>query len=152
MAEKKNMDKNELQEFINVNISDLNQNRFDYLNKLKLTDILKRENIYLYKAKNIQTSEGLIKTLINSDLMSHEENILVEFWGKLAIFASQVGIYSIDLEIIDNKIRYSEDFNKEYSKVINKFNREFLNTYFLEDGSIDWIKILKLNSENKLSI
>ncbi|MCL1858720.1 MAG: hypothetical protein FWF92_05750 [Oscillospiraceae bacterium] len=146
------MDKNELQEFINVNISDLNQNRFDYLNKLKLTDILKRENIYLYKAKNIQTSEGLIKTLINSDLMSHEENILVEFWGKLAIFASQVGIYSIDLEIIDNKIRYSEDFNKEYSKVINKFNREFLNTYFLEDGSIDWIKILKLNSENKLSI
>jgi len=46
----------------------------------------------------------------------------------------------------------NEDFNIEYAKVINKFSREFLNTYFLEDGSIDWIKIVKLNSGNKSKI
>jgi len=46
----------------------------------------------------------------------------------------------------------NEDFNIEYAKVINKFSREFLNTYFLEDGSIDWVKIVMLNSENKSKI
>ena len=46
----------------------------------------------------------------------------------------------------------NEYFGIEYAKMINKFSREFLNTYFLEDGSIDWIKIVKLNSENKSNI
>jgi len=85
------------------------------LNKLKLTDVLKRKNIYLYKAKNIQTSEELIKAITDAYLSSQEETIFGEFLEKLAIFVSQEsmngfksGIEGIDLEIIDDKskIRY----------------------------------------------
>jgi len=245
------MDKNKLYEFINDNISNFHKNRLNSLNKLKLTDVLKRKNIYLYKAKNTQTSEELIRSVTDAYLSSQEETIFGEFLEKLAVFVSQEcrngfksGIEGIDLEIIDdkNKIRYiisiksgpnwgnssqikkmtdyfakakktlktqntyvnimavngccygkdnqqyksggdyyklcgqafwqflsreedfylsiieplgfkakekNENFNEEYAKVINKFSREFLNTYFLEDGSIDWVKIVKLNSENK---
>jgi len=224
------------------------------LNKLRLTDVLKRKNLYLYKAKNIKTSDELIKSITDAYLSSQEETIFGEFLEKLAIYVSQEfrngfksGIEGIDLEIINDNTRYivsiksgpnwgnssqikkmtdyfskakkilktqnslnltqiiaingccygkdnqpykskgdyyklcgqafwefisgeedfylsiieplgykakekNEDFNIEYAKVINKFNREFLNTYFLEDGSIDWVKIVKLNSGNKLKI
>ena len=104
---------NKLHEFINVNISDFHQNRLNSLNKLKLVDVLKRKNIYLYKAKNIQTSEELIKSVTDAYLSSQEETIFGEFLEKLAIFVSQEcksgfksGIEGIDLEIIENKIRY----------------------------------------------
>ena len=182
------MDVSKLNEFINTNIAIFHQNRLNSLNKLKLTDILKRKNVYLYKAKNIHTSEELIKAITDAYLSSQEETIFGEFLEKLAIFAAEEsrsgfksGIEGIDLEIIDNNVRYivsiksgpnwgnrsqikkmidyfskakrvfktQNPLNKEYAKVINKFSREFLNTYFAEDGSIDWIKILKLNSENK---
>ena len=243
------MDKNKLYEFINDNISNFHKNRLNSLNKLKLTDVLKRKNIYLYKAKNTQTSEELIRSVTDAYLSSQEETIFGEFLEKLAIYVSQEckngfksGIEGIDLEIIDDKVRYivsiksgpnwgnssqikkmtdyfakakktlktqntyvnimavngccygkdnqqyksggdyyklcgqafwqflsreedfylsiieplgykakekNENFNAGYAKVINKFSREFLNTYFLEDGSIDWVKIVKLNSENK---
>jgi len=246
------MDKNKLYDFININISGFHQNRINALNKLKLTDILKRKNLYLYKAKNIQTSEELIKAVTDAYLSSQEETIFGEFLEKLAVFVSQEckngfksGTEGIDLEIIDDNTRYivsiksgpnwgnssqikkmsdyfakakkilktqnsrvniiavngccygkdnqqyksagdyyklcgqafwefisgeedfyisiieplgykakekNEDFNTEYIKVINKFTREFLNTYFLEDGSIDWLKIVKFNSENKLKL
>ena len=224
------------------------------MNKLRLTDVLKRKNLYLYKAKNIKTSDELIKSITDAYLSSQEETIFGEFLEKLAIYVSQEfrngfksGIEGIDLEIINDNTRYivsiksgpnwgnssqikkmtdyfskakkilktqnslnltqiiaingccygkdnqpykskgdyyklcgqafwefisgeedfylsiieplgykakekNEDFNIEYAKVINKFNREFLNTYFLEDGSIDWVKIVKLNSGNKLKI
>jgi len=242
---------NKLSEFINANISHFHQNRLNSLNKLKLTNILKRKNLYLYKAKNIQTCEELIRAITDAYLSSQEETIFGEFLEKLAVFVTgenrngfKSGIEGIDLEIIEDNVRYiisvksgpnwgnssqikkmtdyfskakkifrtqnplaniiavngccygkdnkpyksagdyyklcgqdfwrfisgeedfylsiikplgykakqrNEDFDREYAKVINKFSLEFLNTYFLEDGSIDWIKILKLNSESNES-
>ncbi|MCL2095997.1 MAG: hypothetical protein FWH10_03745, partial [Oscillospiraceae bacterium] len=82
------MDKNKLYEFINDNIFDFHQNRLDSLNKLKLTDVLKRKNLYLYKAKNIQTSEELIKSVTDAYLSSQEETIFGEFLEKLAVFVA----------------------------------------------------------------
>jgi hypothetical protein len=248
------MDMNKFNGFINDSISNFHQSRLNSLNKLKLTNVLKRKNLYLYKAKNIQTSEELIKSITDAYLSSQEETIFGEFLERLAIFVAQEvkdgfksGIEGIDLEIIDDEIRYiisiksgpnwgnssqikkmsdyfskakkilktqnssnlkqiiaingccygkdnqtykstgdyyklcgqafwnfisgkenfylsiieplgykakekNEDFNIEYAKLINKFSREFLNTYFLDDGSIDWVKIVKLNSESKAKI
>jgi D-alanine-D-alanine ligase-like ATP-grasp enzyme len=84
-----NTDKNKLYEFINDNISNFHQSRINSLNKLKLIDILKRKNIYLYKAKNIQSSEELIKAITDAYLSSQEETIFGEFLEKLAIFIAQ---------------------------------------------------------------
>jgi len=242
----------DINKFINENISNFHDSRLNSLNKLKLESVLKRKNIYLYRAKNIQTCEELIRSITDAYLSSQEETIFGEFLEKLAVFVAgenrggfKSGIEGIDLEIIDDNARYiisiksgpnwgnssqikkmadyfakakkifktqnalaniiavngccygksnnayksagdyyklcgqdfwgfisgekdfyleiveplgykakkrNEDFNKEYSKVINKFSREFLNTYSLPDGSIDWIKILKLNSEGNCNI
>lgn len=42
----------------------------------------------------------------------------------------------------------NEAFNDEYSKLINKLTKSFMDEYCLSDGSIDWEKIVKLNSKS----
>lgn len=45
----------------------------------------------------------------------------------------------------DYPIRHRPDFQKEWSKAVNRFTKEFLE-HFDNDGEIDWDKIAKLNS------
>ncbi|MBQ9773753.1 MAG: cytosolic protein [Clostridia bacterium] len=45
----------------------------------------------------------------------------------------------------------NDDFYKEYSKVLNQFTRTFSIDFCKEDGSIDWEKIVKLNSQMKIT-
>ena len=40
----------------------------------------------------------------------------------------------------------TEEFNEAYSNVLNRFTREFMDHFCLEDGSIDWNKLVKHNS------
>ena len=239
------MEKTVLETFINNNIDEFHKNRIVSLSKLKLDNILRRKNPYLFKAKNIQTSGDLVKTIVDAFLSSQEETIFGEFLEKLAIYVCndsmgglKSGIEGIDLEIDRNNIRYiisiksgpnwgnssqikkmkdnfakakkilrtqnaeqnviaingccygkdnkpdkgdyfkycgqkfwsfitgddnfyieiieplgykakqrNDDFYEEYSKVVNKFTKTFSNVYCLEDGTINWEKIVRLNSQ-----
>jgi hypothetical protein len=40
----------------------------------------------------------------------------------------------------------NDDFIISYSKMINKFTKEFADTFCLTDGSIDWDKLVRFNS------
>ncbi len=40
----------------------------------------------------------------------------------------------------------NDDFIKSYSQMINKFTKEFTNDFCKDDGSIDWEKLVRLNS------
>ena len=42
--------------------------------------------------------------------------------------------------------KYIEDFDTAYQKAANKLVREFTNEFCLDDGSIDWEKLVKFNS------
>ncbi len=111
--EKKIMNNEVLVDFINEHISEFHENRLKALSKLKLKDVLKRKNPYLFKAKNIQTTGELVKTIVDAYLSSQEETIFGEFLEKLAIFVCNAtmggyksGIEGIDLEIDKNNTRY----------------------------------------------
>lgn len=41
----------------------------------------------------------------------------------------------------------NDDFLKSYTQMINKFTGEFINHYCNNDGSINWVKIVELNSK-----
>jgi len=47
--------------------------------------------------------------------------------------------------------RNNEFFVKEYAKVLNKFTREFSESFCEESGEIDWEKLVKFNSAKKPS-
>jgi hypothetical protein len=72
--------------FVETNIGDFHKRRADSLRKLKLAQVLKRKNPYLFKAKNIGTGQDLVKLLLDAHLSSQEEAIFGDFLEGLAIF------------------------------------------------------------------
>lgn len=74
-----------------------------------------------------------------------------KFWEFIS------GDDNLYLKIIDplgHKAREkNEEFIDSYSRTINSFTKDFANSFFLSDGSIDWVKLLKYNSgSEKISI
>ncbi len=90
------------------NIGDFHSNRLQNLRKLKLNQILKRKNPYLFKAKNILTAQDLVKTLLDAHLSSQEEAIFGNFLEGLAIF--------INGKVYDGKKSSAEGIDLEFDK------------------------------------
>jgi len=83
------------------------------LRKLKLLQVLKRKNPYLFKVKNALTAQDLVKTLLDAYLSSQEETLFGDFLEGLAIYINQKAYggkksssEGIDLEFDKNGMRY----------------------------------------------
>lgn len=103
----------EVQQYVEDNIGTFHEKRLESLRTLKLSAILKRKNPYLFKAKNILTTEELVKTFLEAHLSSQEETIFGDFLEGLAIYINSKvygGMKSsaegIDLEFSKDTIRY----------------------------------------------
>jgi len=77
---------NDVVTFVEENIGEFHERRADSLQNLKLAQVLKRKNPYLFKAKNINDAHDLVKLILDAHLSSQEESIFGEFLEKLAIF------------------------------------------------------------------
>jgi len=104
---------NDVKTYVEKNIGNFHSNRLHNLKKLKLNQILKRKNPYLFKAKNILTAQDLVKTLLEAHLSSQEEAIFGNFLEGLAIFINgkvyggkKSSAEGIDLEFDKDGIRY----------------------------------------------
>lgn len=105
--------KSKIVTYIEKNIPMFHQRRLESLGKLKLDDILKRKNPYLFKAKNVNTAGDLVKGILDAHLSSQEETIFGAFLEGVAIHACTVaysgmksGIEGIDLEFNRDDVRY----------------------------------------------
>jgi len=72
--------------YIEENIGDFHRRRENSLQNLKLGEVLKKKNPYLFRVKNIHTAEELVKALLDAHLSSQEEGIFGEFLEGLAIY------------------------------------------------------------------
>lgn len=61
------------------------ETRLNHLNSVKLADVAKRKNPYLFKAKNIETAGDLAKGILDAFLSSQEETIFGALMENLAI-------------------------------------------------------------------
>lgn len=103
----------EIVDYVEANIQFFHQRRLDNLQELKLMNVVKRKNPYLFKAKNINAASEFVKTILDAFLSSQEEGIFGGFLEELAIFicarvyggrkSSAVGI---DLEFEQDNLRY----------------------------------------------
>lgn len=215
------------------------------MKKLKLKDVLKRKNPYLFKVKNISTAGDFVKTILDAFLSSQEESLFGGFIEELAIYicgyvynGRKSSSEGIDLEFVKDNAKYivaiksgpnwgnssqlkrmidnfkkakrilgtnnssssnviavngccygkdnstdkgdylklcgqrfwafvsgndnlytelieplghkakekNEQFVEEYSKVINKFSREFIEMFCDSTGAILWGKVIQFNS------
>ncbi len=76
----------EITDYVEANIQVFHQRRLDNLQKLKLMNVVKRKNPYLFKAKNINTASEFVRTILDAFLSSQEEGIFGGFLEELAIF------------------------------------------------------------------
>ncbi|GHT32656.1 hypothetical protein FACS189434_04920 [Bacteroidia bacterium] len=100
-------------QYVEENISVFHEKRIKSLDSLKLSQILKRKNPYLFKAKHTLTSEQIIRGIVDAHISSNEETIFGDWLEGLAIFINQKvyegkksGIPNIDLEFDKDGIRY----------------------------------------------
>ena len=103
----------EIADYVQANIQNFHQRRLDSLQKLKLMNVVKRKNPYLFKAKNINTAAEFVTTLLDAHLSSQEEGIFGGFLEELAIFicakvynGQKSSAEGIDLEFERDNIRY----------------------------------------------
>jgi hypothetical protein len=235
---------NDVVKYVETNISHFHLQRIEKIKTLKLKQVLKKKNPYLFKAKYLMTSEQIVKQLIEAYISSSEETMFGDWLEGLAIFINEKvfigkksGIPGIDLEFDNGGIRYivsiksgpnwgnssqikkmkndfasaqktlltsnsklnircingccygqnknankklyfkycgqvfwefiggneniyldiieplghkakerNDEYMKQYTQMINKFTKEFVNLFCNNDGSIDWEKLVKYNS------
>lgn len=127
----------DVQNYVHDHICEFHQNKLDGLNTLKLTGILSRKNPYLYKAKNMLTSETIVRSCIEAHISSNEETIFGNWLEGLAIFINskvyggrKSGITGIDLEFDADGCRYIVTIksgpNWGNSSQINKMKEDFI--------------------------
>ena len=108
----KSLNLKDISQYVEKNIGTFHQKRIQSLDNLKLTQVLKRKNPYLFKAKYVLTAEQIIKSLVDAHISSNEETVFGDWLEGLAIFINNIvfdgrksGIIGIDLEFDSQGVR-----------------------------------------------
>jgi hypothetical protein len=103
----------DVSQYVEQNIGTFHQKRIQSLDTLKLTNVLKRKNPYLFKAKYVLTAEQIIRGIVDAHISSNEETIFGDWLEGLALFVNskvyggwKSGITGIDLEFDKDNVRY----------------------------------------------
>ena len=108
----KNLNLKDVTLYVEENIGTFHKKRIQSLDGLKLKQVLKRKNPYLFKAKYVLTAEQIIKSLVDAHISSSEEGIFGDWLEGLSIFINgkvfggrKSGITGIDLEFDNDSVR-----------------------------------------------
>lgn len=106
------LDLRDVSQYVEDNIGLFHEKRIQSLDSLKLKQVLKRKNPYLFRAKYVLTADEIIRGIVDAHISSNEETLFGDWLENLAIFiCSKVyngrksGIPNIDLEFDNNGIR-----------------------------------------------
>jgi hypothetical protein len=122
--------------YVESNIGVFHEKRIKSLDSLKLYQVLKRKNPYLFKALHTLTASQIIDGIVDAHISSNEETIFGDWLEGLAIFINQKvyggrksGIPNIDLEFDKDGTRYivtvKSDPNWGNSSQISKMTADF---------------------------
>jgi len=108
------LDLSEIEEYIRTQIGpQFHEKKIAKIRGLRLDDILKRKNPYMFKAKGINSAPDLIKAVLDATLSSGEESTFGNFLENVAIFVCnkvyagrKSGIVGIDLEFEESSKKY----------------------------------------------
>lgn len=102
-----------VENYVSEHIADFHEARINKLKKLKIDEILRRKNPYLFKAKNLEDPCVLVESLMDAVCSSSEETLFGDWLEKLAIYvAGEVygGAKSttkgVDLEMDKDDVHY----------------------------------------------
>jgi hypothetical protein len=109
----KKLNLKDITQYVEQNIGIFHQKRIQSLDSLQLSQVLKRKNPYLFKAKYVLTADQIVRGIVDAHISSNEETIFGDWLEGLAIFINgkvyggkKSGITGIDLEYDNGGIRY----------------------------------------------
>ena len=109
----KKLSPKDVSQYVEENIGTFHKKRIQSLDGLKLTQVLKRKNPYLFRAKYVLTAEQISRGIVDAHISSNEETIFGDWLEGLAIFINEKvyggfksGITGVDLEFDNNGARY----------------------------------------------
>ncbi|WP_286710535.1 MULTISPECIES: PmeII family type II restriction endonuclease [Sphingobacterium] len=123
--------------FVETNIGDFHAKRLSKVENIKLKDVLKAKNPYMFKAKNVTTASEIIDGILSAYISSSEEGIFGNWLEQLAIYINQLvyngrkaGVEGIDLEFEKDDKRYMVTIksgpnwgnDSQIKKMIDHFN------------------------------
>lgn len=108
----KKLNLTDVSQYVEQNIGTFHQKRIQSLDSLKLSQVLRRKNPYLFRAKYVLTADEIIRGIVDAHISSNEETIFGDWLEGLAIFINnkvyggyKSGITGIDLEFDHNGVR-----------------------------------------------
>jgi hypothetical protein len=142
--------------FIEPNIQSFHKRRLDNLLALRLGNILKRKNPYLFKAKALNTAQDLVKPILDAHLSSQEEGIFGDFLEELALFicgrvygGRKSSAEGIDLEFNKDGVRYIISIksgpNWGNSRQIARMRDDFKKAKKILGTNISGMKVIAVN-------
>jgi len=82
------LDMNSVIGFVNQEITQFHQNKLSKLETIKLKEVLRKKNPYLFRAKNVQSAQEIVEGMLSASLSSSEEKMFGDFLESLALFIS----------------------------------------------------------------
>ncbi len=79
-----------VEKYVRNNISQFHEARINKLKTLKLDNLLKKKNPYMYRAKNINAADVLVRSLASAFMSSAEETMFGDWLEGLAIYVASV--------------------------------------------------------------
>lgn len=103
----------EISNWVADHVGEFHAKRLTSLGTIDLRRLLKRKNLYLFRAKNLLTANAVIATLLDAHLSSQEETLFGDFLESLAVWVNhkvyggwKSATTGIDLEFDRDGIRF----------------------------------------------
>ncbi len=107
------IDRNILIPYVENLIIDFHQRRLESIQEIKLKDVIKRKNPYLFRTKNFVTPQDFVEAILDAHLSSQEEGLFGSVLEQLAIHVCEIAYngrksaaIGIDLEFERDGIYY----------------------------------------------
>ncbi|GHU37682.1 hypothetical protein FACS1894172_21220 [Spirochaetia bacterium] len=79
---------NDVIHYVEQNIPTFHEQRLHKLDSLKLSNVIKKKNPYLFKAKYVLTGDEIVRQVTDAYISSSEEGIFGDWLEGLAIFVN----------------------------------------------------------------
>lgn len=109
---------------------------------LTIRGLMRKEKVYLLVARSGHSASQIVDRMLRDYVASSGESSSVSsFWREVT------GEPGFHVALLDMMMDDSQ-FAFELAAVSNRLTREFLNGFYLDNGSIDWPKLVEFNSGN----
>lgn len=95
----------QINDYVEKHIGEFHSRRLEMIERLKLSTVLKKKNPYLFRCKDLNTPESIIRAITEASISSSEETLFGDWLEELAIYINSLtyngrksGIPGIDLE------------------------------------------------------